>query len=157
MAPADGSHAGHQAHPVGGQDENEDRGEEPERPFRQVRPDDPLQKIVKALDQPLPEVLDALRHLLHLSSGDVGKEDEARRHDPGHQHRVRDGKRPPRRLNAVDFDRLLRQTLLRPPGRDGWRRHPLGRGHGGLRPAAECRHACQKDPHHYDSEQSHVR
>ena len=55
MAPADRADAREQADPVGGEDEDEDRGEEPERPVDQVRADDAFEQVVEALDRPTRE------------------------------------------------------------------------------------------------------
>src|SRR6185369_6725907 len=59
MSPADRSDARHETHPVGGEDEDEHAGEEPERALDQMPPDDPLEESVQALDEPLEEVLGA--------------------------------------------------------------------------------------------------
>jgi hypothetical protein len=39
-----------EAYPVGSEDENENRREEPERPLDQMRPDDAFQKVVQTLN-----------------------------------------------------------------------------------------------------------
>src|SRR5215510_2936624 len=57
VPPADGTNARYEADPVGCEDEDEDRGEEPEGPPYQVRTQDALEKVVEAFDEPLDEVL----------------------------------------------------------------------------------------------------
>ena len=73
MSPADRADAGDQADPVGGKDEDEDRGEEPERPLDQMAADDALEKPVEAFHQPLQEVLRAARHLVHAAASRLGQ------------------------------------------------------------------------------------
>ena len=60
MAPSDRADAGDEADPVGGEDEDEDGPEEPERLLDQVRADDALEQPVETLDEPFQEVLRAL-------------------------------------------------------------------------------------------------
>ena len=53
MAPADRADPGNKADPVGREDEDEDRGEEPERPLDEVRADDAFEQAVADPRQPL--------------------------------------------------------------------------------------------------------
>ena len=55
VAPPDRADAGHEADPVGGEDEDEDRAEEPERPLDEVTADDALEQPVEAFDEPLEQ------------------------------------------------------------------------------------------------------
>jgi hypothetical protein len=57
MPPADRPHAGDQPKPVREQDENENRGEEPESLLDQVMTDNPLEELMKRFHQPLGKVL----------------------------------------------------------------------------------------------------
>ena len=79
MTPADGADAREQAEPVQEQDENEDRGEEPEGLLDQIAPDHVLEKIVETLHQPLPEILETRRDRLDFSRGELRAKDEFRR------------------------------------------------------------------------------
>ena len=78
--------------PVGGEDEDEDRAEEPERPLHQVRPDDAFEQVVEAFDQPLEKVLRAAGHLRHPARRELREDDEADGDDPRDDHRVGDRK-----------------------------------------------------------------
>ena len=79
VAPADRADAGNQADPVGGEDEDEDRGEEPERLLHQVRADDALEQPVDAFDEPLEQVLRAARDLRHLAASPPARTRSGRR------------------------------------------------------------------------------
>ena len=82
--------------------------EEPERPPDQVRTDDAFEEAVEALDEPLQEVLRAVRHLLHVPRRELREDDEADGDDPGDDHRVgdREAERP------RDLDGPLRQVVF---------------------------------------------
>ena len=139
MSPADRADAGNQADPVRGEDEDEDRAEEPERPADQMRADDAFQKPVEAFDQPLQEILRSLRHLLHAPGRELRKDDEAHGDDPGDEHGVGDGKAERTR----DLDGLLRQAMFL--ARRGRHR---GAGSEDPRHHAAHRHARRASVHH---------
>jgi hypothetical protein len=65
-----------QAEPICEKDENENRREEPKRFFDQVRPNDTLEKIVKTLNQPFPEILRAGRDFLNSARGQSREQDQ---------------------------------------------------------------------------------
>ena len=69
QSPAHRANAGNQTEPVCEQNEDENRGEEPEGFLYEVMADDAFQEIVKTLHQPFPEILRAGRDVLHVSSG----------------------------------------------------------------------------------------
>jgi hypothetical protein len=50
MTPPDCAIPWNEAYPVGSEDENENRREEPGRPPDQMRPDDAFQKVVQTLN-----------------------------------------------------------------------------------------------------------
>src|SRR5262249_59136557 len=85
------AHAWNESEPVCRDDENEDRGEEPERAPHQMRTDDALEKAVEAFDQPFQEVLASFGYLLHVARGELRKDNEADGNDPGDDHRIGDG------------------------------------------------------------------
>ena len=94
MPPADGAHSRKQARPVGEEDEDEDRGEEPEGLFGQVRPYHAFKKTVQTLHQPFPEVLRSLRHGLHAPGGEAREDNEEQGDDPCDNHRIGHQQRP---------------------------------------------------------------
>ena len=81
-SPSDRADTGNQAEPVRGEDEDEDRAEEPECPLHQMGSDDAFQKTVETFDEPLQEVLRAVGHLLHAPRGDLREDDEDQRDEP---------------------------------------------------------------------------
>src|SRR6266403_2842817 len=103
VTPSDRTDARNQADPVRGENEDEDGAEEPERPFNQVMAEDPLEKAVEPLDEPLQKVLRSFRDLLHGPRRGLGKEDERHGDDPRHDYRVGDRKAQ----RPGDLDRLL--------------------------------------------------
>ena len=108
MSPPDRSDAGNEARPVGGKNEDEHRGKEPERPLDQMPADDALEKPVQALHQPFQKILGAARHLGHLARRHLSKNDQAHRDDPRDDHGVGDRKAE----RARDLDGLLRQAVF---------------------------------------------
>ena len=108
MPPADRADTWNQTDPVRGENEDEDAGEEPERPVNQVPANDAFQETVEGLDEEFQEILRSVGHFLHGPGGDLGKEDEADGDDPHEDHGV--GDREPER--AGDLDGLLRQAML---------------------------------------------
>ena len=107
VAPADGADSRDQPHPVGGENEDEDRAEEPERPLHEMLADDAFEQTVETLDQPLEKVLRPAGHLRHPARRDLSEDDEADGDEPRDHHRVGDRKTegPP------DFDGLLRDPV----------------------------------------------
>ena len=89
-APANRSDTGNQAEPVGKENKDENRREEPKGLFDQVRPDDAFEKLVKTLDQPFPEALCARRHVLNFSRGAAREQNQPQGDNPGDHHRVGD-------------------------------------------------------------------
>ena len=137
VTPADGADSGNQPDPVGGEDEDEDRAEEPERPLHQVRADDAFEQPVDAFDQPLEKVLRAARDLRHPPGRHLREDDQAGGDDPRHDHRVRDWK--PER--PADLDRTLRKAVLH---RRGEREED---DVGGAHSAHACQHgSCHARP-----------
>src|SRR5438128_7480412 len=92
MPPADRADPRNEAEPIYEQNENEERGEKPKRFADKIAPDDALEKIVKTLNQPFPKILNAARDRIDFSRRQLRKNDDRRRHDPRHQHRVCHGK-----------------------------------------------------------------
>jgi hypothetical protein len=103
MAPPDGAHSRNQANPVGGEDEDEDRGEEPEGPLHEVRTNDAFEQVVEAFDHPLEKVLSAAGYLRHPARRDLSERDEADGDHPRNHHRVGDRKAE----GSRDFHRAL--------------------------------------------------
>ena len=139
MSPADRADAGNQAHPVRGENEDEDRGEEPERPPDQMRTDDAFEEAVEAFDEPLQEVLRAIRHLLHAPGRELREDDEAHGDDPGDEHGV--GDREAERTR--DLHGLLRQAMFL-----ACRGRHRGAGSEDPRRHAARRHARRPSAHH---------
>ena len=108
MSPSDRADAWNEADPVGGENEDEDGGKEPERPLDQVPADDALEETVEAFHEPFQEVLRAARNLGHASRRQLGEHDEAEGDDPRHDHGIRDreAEGPP------DLDGVLRQAVV---------------------------------------------
>ena len=84
MPPPDGSDSGDQAKPICEQDEDEYRGEEPERLPRKLGADHFLKEVVKRLDKPFPEVLRAFRYALDVARRDLREDDHRRGNNPCH-------------------------------------------------------------------------
>ncbi len=72
------------------EDEDEDRGEEPEGLLHQVATDHRFEEVVETLHHPFPEVLQSGRHRLDFPRRHLRADDDARGDEPGHQHRVCD-------------------------------------------------------------------
>ena len=89
MSPANCANARNQPEPIHEQNENEDRGEEPEGLPDEIAADDGLKKIIKTLHHPFPEILDAIRNLFHVARRHLGEDDYARGDNPRDKHRVR--------------------------------------------------------------------
>src|SRR5262245_6748255 len=90
MDPADMSHAGNQADPIGEQDEDKDAGKEPKGAIYEFFADDAAQELMQAFDHPFPKILSAFGHLFHPASGDLSKNDDAGGGNPHHDHGVAD-------------------------------------------------------------------
>ncbi len=113
LTPADRANPGDQPEPVGEQDEDENSGKKPKRLLHQVGPDDPAKEVIKPLHQPLPEILRAPRHLLHVARGNLREDDDAQRDDPTHEHGIGDGKLPDQgQFRRPEFDGLGAQPLF---------------------------------------------
>ena len=108
MSPADGADAGNETHPVGGEDKDEDRGEEPERPLDQVGADDAFEQAVEALDQPLEKVLRPAGNLRHVPRRELAKRIRPRAtiQVTTIELVIGEPERP------ADFDRALREAVL---------------------------------------------
>src|SRR6266480_5975341 len=91
MPPANGAKAWDQPQPVRKKNENKDTGKIPEGFLHQVMPNDPIQKIVKALNHPLPEVLRPAGDFFHVLHRYPGKDNQAQGDNPAYDHRVGDG------------------------------------------------------------------
>ena len=108
MPPADRADAGNETDPVGGKDEDEDGGKEPERPLDQMPADDALEEAVEAFHQPFQKVLGAAGNLGHASRRHLGEHDETHGDDPRHDHGIRDRKAE----GPGDLDGVLRQAVF---------------------------------------------
>ena len=86
MSPANRADAGNEAKPIDEQNEDEDRGKEPERLFHQVTPNHALEKIVKALDKSFPEVLQTFRDGSDFSRSQLRADNDPGGHNPGDDH-----------------------------------------------------------------------
>src|ERR1035437_522343 len=75
LAPTDGSDTWNETKPIGKQDEDEHRGEEPERLLNKVGAYNAFQELVERLHKPLEEVLGTRGCEFHLPRGVAGKKD----------------------------------------------------------------------------------
>src|SRR5262249_60392059 len=82
MSPSNRGDPGNEADPVGGENEDEDGREKPERALAQLGADDALQEIVQPADEPLQEVLGTFGNALHVARRDGLNGGHARRYDP---------------------------------------------------------------------------
>ena len=105
MSPSDGAHAGDQADPVGGEDEEEERPKEPERLLHEVRADDALEQPVETFDQPFQQVLRARGDLGHAPRRHLREHDQAQRDDPRHDHGIGDREAERRAISTAFCDR----------------------------------------------------
>src|SRR5271170_1503422 len=96
VSPTDRAHAGDQAQPIRGKNEDEDAREEPERPLDEMRTDNAFEKCVQAFHEPFPKILYSTGNWHHVPRRDLSKNDEAHRNDPAGDHGIRDreAKRP---------------------------------------------------------------
>jgi hypothetical protein len=92
MAPADRPDPGKEAEPVYKQNKNEYGREEPERLADKIAPYDVFEKVIKTFHQPFPKILDTARDRLDSARRYLSKNENPHRHNPRHQHRVRDRK-----------------------------------------------------------------
>src|ERR1700751_1216396 len=107
VAPAHRAYAGYESHPIGGENEYEDAGKEPECLLRQMRAEDAGHERVKSVDEPFHEILRPEGNLLHLSSRDLRKHNETERNHPADDHGIGD-----REIEwASDLYCLGRQTV----------------------------------------------
>jgi hypothetical protein len=105
---ANGADPWDQTEPVGKQDEDEHRGEEPERALRQIAPDDLFEEIPQSLDEELPEILRSTRNFqcgffrrANSAGRQLSKKDDQARDDPGHDHGVADNPGLPERRGTL--------------------------------------------------------
>src|ERR1043166_6159601 len=92
MSPPHSAYAGNKPNPIGGKNEDENSGKEPEGPLGQVWSNDSGQELVKSLEQPFQKILGAPGDLLHASCGELSKYDQAHGYDPADNHRIGDRK-----------------------------------------------------------------
>ena len=124
IAEADAADAGDEAEPIREEDEDEDGGEEPEGFLDELMADDALEEVVKALDEPLDEVLRAVGDFLHVTGGELGEDDDADGDDPCDDHGTGHGNGP-----GMEKDRgkegkalLFRASRMGGNGRPGGKR-----------------------------------
>ena len=113
VTPTNGPQAGDKAHPIREENENEHGRKEPKCAFHQVMADDSFEEVIQAFDHPLPEILRAFGHFLHVAGGDLGKHDEPQGDDPAQDHGVADG----HAADLVDHHGILWQSMFLVGGR----------------------------------------
>lgn len=87
----DGSHSGNETRPVTDEDHQENSGEEPESALAEIFSKNPLKESVKALNDPLSEVLEAGWNEFHLLGRCAAENNDDDCREPDHQHGVGDG------------------------------------------------------------------
>ena len=108
MSPANGADTRNEPEPIYEQNENEDRGKEPERLLDQIASDHAFEKIVKAFHEPFPKILRSGRHRLDFARGGLREHNHSGGHDPSHEHRIRKREFP----NVIKFSGLQRKRLV---------------------------------------------
>jgi len=103
--------AGKQTEPVGEEDENENRAEEPEGLFDQMLAEDAFEKVIEAFHQPFDEILQTRWNQSNVASGKLRDENDDCGDDPDHQHRVTNGNWPQaEKFLCVNWQMIMTST-----------------------------------------------